>query len=301
MFCRYCGKPLQDGEVCDCSQAAAARSTAANAGNGEANAEKSQGRGDGPSGPEDGNRQPVLTLVAVPPRPGRVRRFFRNVWQCFLSYFTHTVPTLGTSARIRDWKTGSFWAGVQAVLAGLFGMACARGVTWSLSSSLPTLNDTMGSMRGGAQSSSGYSQYILAYLLSYVHVRYLVVFLLLFAGSLLGWLGLSAAGYGMGAALRRRPPFASMLAAAGVCRIPSACLIALAAVFSLFWPAAGAFFAIAALITLLINTYAATKTVCGTDNPRLMLYYGPAAAVVTTLLLLLGAHFGPSIFFLGGR
>lgn len=335
MFCRYCGKPLADGEVCDCSQAAAARAAAAarrlaedreNAAEPAAAKEAPAAQPAGgtepagagpeetcgpagdqapPSGPDAenepaGDRPPTLTLVSTPRRPSKARRFFRNIWQCFRSYFARPVATLETSARIRDWKTGLFWAAVLAVLTGLCGMALIAGSSWLFASSLRTTGQTS-VYNGPMMPASGYGQYILAYMLQYIHLRYFVLFLILLVGSLLGYVGMSAVGYAIGAAIHRRPHFRSMLAATGVAAIPSACLTALAAVFSLFWPAVGVFLILAAAVTLLVNSYVAAKAVLGTDDSHLTLYYGLAAAVVLAIVLLIVGRFIPSVVEIAGR
>lgn len=322
MFCRYCGKPLRNGEECDCSEAVAARAAAAGqkeAGEGTAGCRPKQkpgapaagdekpgaapgqvteaAAGGGPS--ESGEQRdesdehpPMLTLISTPRRPGRAYVFFRNVWQCFRSYFVRPMPTLETSARILDWRTGLFWAGVLAVLTGLCGMALVKGVSLAASSyssramGMYATADLAGTM-------------IPAYLLSQLHIRYFVLFLILLAGSLLGYAGLSAVGYGWSAALHRRRPFPAHAAAVGVSTIPSACLTALAALISLLWPAAGVFLILAAAITLLVNAYVATKIVCGTDDSRLALYYGVTVAVVLTIVLLLVGHFLPPVVSFG--
>lgn len=307
MFCRFCGKPLADGEDCTCSDAVAARAAAA--GHGEPAGPKpasgpendASAASHSPEEPEQNStpagQPPVLNLVSIPRRPSRARVFFRNAWQCFRSYFIRPVPTLATSARIKDWQTGLFWAGVQAVLAGLCAMALVGGISMSVSSAY----------RSALASSSVYNSsmvpslgpMMLIYLLRQLHIHYLTLFLILLVASLLGTLGLSAAGYGLSAALHRRKPFLSLLAAVGVGSIPSACLTALAAIFCLFWPAAGIFLLIAAGISLVVNSYTAIKTACETDDPRLILYYGLGMAVVVTVVLLIVAHFLPSVILLG--
>lgn len=264
MVCPYCGRLLADGETCSCRSASA---------------------GEPASLPAP---QPEVRVTAIPPRPDAARLFFRNVRQCFCAYFVNPANAIGISARIRDIRTGLFFAGLQAVFTGLFFPALLLGISLSLSR---TATSALAQNLNGA--ASVYATTSIAILLSQMRLAFPPLFLLAFLLAAVFYFAISATGWLVGVATRHKAPYRSMLAAVGVASIPSLCLMALGCVFALFWTGAGLFFFTASAFTSLVSSYAATKIPLEADDSRLSMLYGLIWAVVLAVLLTLALHILP--------
>ena len=277
MICPYCGRLLADGEECGCRSASAPDSSAP-----DSSARESAG-GSAP--------RTEVRITAAAPRPGAVRLFFRNIRQCFRSYFAGPGNAVGIAARIRDVRTGLFFAGLQAIFTGLFFPALLLG--YSL---LMTHRVTYGALTQ-SNAISAYALNILPSLmyslLAQMHISPLFVFLLAFLLTAAVYFSICAAGWLFGAAAHHKTPYRSLLAAVGVASIPSLCLTVIGCVFALFWPGAGLFFFMAAVFTSLITSYAAIRATLDVDDNRLSMLYGLIWAVVLALVLTIALHILP--------
>lgn len=274
MVCPYCGRLLADGEECNC------RSTPA----------PDRPAGESAHAPAP---QPEVRVTAIPPRPGAARLFFRNVRQCFCAYFVNPANAIDISARIRDIRTGLFFAGLQAVFTGLFFPALLLGISLSLSH---TATSALAQNLNGA--ASVYATTSIAILLSQMRLAFPPLFLLAFLMAAVIYFAVSTAGWLFGIAARRRTSYRAMLAAVGVASIPSLCLTALGCVFALFWPGAGLLFLTASVFTSIVSSYAATKISLEADDSRLSMLYGLIWAVVLAVAVAVAFHILPYLISL---
>ncbi len=100
-FCKNCGKMLEDGAVCDCTQAAA------------------------PVAPETPVEQPAPVYVApeAPAAPAAPKEgigtFFKKIWALFVAFMKKPIDTASAFVNNCDYKTALSIIGIHAVAVAL--------------------------------------------------------------------------------------------------------------------------------------------------------------------------------------
>lgn len=276
-FCKYCGKPLQEGEVCTCRLSAAAQAT--------------QQPGS-QSAPADGaNVPPSAPIYQSTPNnaaPSVLTIFFQNVWACFKTFFADSEQVLSLSASRKDVGTGLFFAGAYTLLLSFAYMSIVggimRGVVGALSSS------SLGSLMSSTTNSMA----------SQIHLPYGGIFWLAFFLTACAYFGIC--GIGMLCTLvsgtQTRVSYVSLLSSVGVSAIPSAVCALLALLFSFFWVEGAIFFVFVSIISWTVLSYSATRLTLRSSESKINIVFAVAISVLFAIILLISTRAIPSL--LGG-
>ena len=110
-FCMYCGRELQDGEVCNCREKAIARGQAASQ-NSESSSQASSAGG-----------PTFYTAPPTPPKKSSFVLFLEHIWYYLKHFFKAPTDTIAKAANQKDYAPGIFFAVVSSLLCSLLGIA----------------------------------------------------------------------------------------------------------------------------------------------------------------------------------
>lgn len=280
-FCKYCGKPLQEGEVCTCRLSAAAQAT--------------QQPGSQSAAADGANVPPSAPIYQSTPNnaaPSVLTIFFQNVWACFKTFFADSEQVLSLSASRKDVGTGLFFAGVYTLLLSFAYMGIVggimRGIVGAFSSSL------------GSSSLNGLMVPATNSIANQIHLPYGGIFWLAFFLTACAYFGIC--GIGMLCALvsgtQTRVSYVSLLSSVGVSAIPSAVCALLALLFSFFWVEGAVFFVFVSIISWTVLSYSATRLTLRSSESKINIVFAVAISVLFAIILLISTRAIPSL--LGG-
>ena len=276
-FCRYCGRPLQEGETCTCREAAAAA------------AEKTAGPAGGvvPPRPEAGGVQPMYQSIA-PAGPSRTSLLLRNLGSCFVSFFRDPGQVMAIAGRNKDIGSGLFFTLVNALLIGFTYMSLVRTafqkIVESVSSALSS-----SSILGGLLSSAT-TTYASAIKIPYGQVFWLALVL-----SVCAYFALCGIGMLCGLIAKRPASYLGMMASVGVSAVVPAVLSAAALLFSFFWLGGAIFCLFASSVCGIVLSYSAVRLMLGPQDKQTGLLYGFLVSILFAVVFLIASHVALSL------
>lgn len=294
-FCTHCGRPLQDGEICQCQSGAAADTSAAGAADQQASSDANGGyQQAAPNAQQYAQPNPGTAAQqnpyqpapgqyasAAPQAPSGFSLYMHQLCECFKAFFNDAGATIGTAGAHKDIKSGLTYACLAFVMYGLSSISL-------VSTAMRSITNGVGSLLG----STGMSSSVMSAASSYIKIPYGSLFftvLLLVAVEFFAVCGIGAI---VSSIIKSNASFGSIMAAVGVGMIPTAILAAASALFGLLWLPLGFFFGIAATITWLLTSYTAIKLSTGATDRKLLIYFGVIIAIIFAIV---GAIFSAAV------
>lgn len=291
-FCIHCGRPLKDGEVCQCQASADASQNAAGTAEQQTSADTNGGyRQAAPNdrrqysqsaqgAAQQGAYQPAPGpyVPKTPKAPNGFSIYMSQLWECIKAYFNDAPGTIGVASSHKDVKTGLTFACVGFIMFGLSAMSI-------LSSSMRSIKSSLSLLSGPLASSKGLGSVMLLSAIPYIKIPYGSFFLLLLILSAIAFFAMCGIGMIMSSMSNKGASFGAVVASLGVATLPVSLLAAAAALFGLILAPFGIFLIAAAVCTWIICSFTAIKIVSGVSDRKFVIYFGLIAAVVLAILL----------------